>query len=170
MANINKIIREEIARAARGEVRKAVAPLRKSAAESQKVMTALKRQVSALERECRRHAAVPASAPRPVPEAPPDESGTRFTAKSIRSLRRKLGLSQAEFARLAGVSTNTVSLWERKEGRLLLRQKAQAALLSIRDLSAGEAKRRLEEMGVVVKAPAGKARRKRKAAPPAANA
>lgn len=33
----------------------------------------------------------------------------------IKTLRRKLGLSQVEFAQLAGVHPITVSKWERKE-------------------------------------------------------
>jgi transcriptional regulator with XRE-family HTH domain len=34
---------------------------------------------------------------------------------AVRDLRRELGLSQAEFARLVGVAPNSVARWERGE-------------------------------------------------------
>ena len=36
-------------------------------------------------------------------------------ANAVRELRRDLGLSQSEFARLVGVAPNTVARWERGE-------------------------------------------------------
>lgn len=36
-------------------------------------------------------------------------------ARAVRELRRDLGLSQSEFARLVGVAPNTVARWERGE-------------------------------------------------------
>ena len=52
---------------------------------------------------------------------PAKELAIRITAKGMRSLRRKLRLTQAEFARLAGVSTPTVWQWEKKTGALKVR-------------------------------------------------
>ena len=79
----------------------------------------------------------------------PDEETkkARLTSKGIRSLRNKLGLSQAGFAKLVGVTTHAVFLWENKEGALSLRDKTKAALLSIRGLGAREAKQKLAEGG-----------------------
>ena len=79
----------------------------------------------------------------------PEEEGkrARLTSKSIRSLRSKLGLSQASFAKLVGVTTHAVYLWENKEGALSLRDKTKAALLSVRGLGAREAKQKLAESG-----------------------
>lgn len=39
----------------------------------------------------------------------------KLTAEEIRTIRRKLGLTRAEFARLANVSKKTVERWEAGE-------------------------------------------------------
>ena len=38
-----------------------------------------------------------------------------MTGSALRRLRRRLGLSQARFAELLGVASNTVARWERGE-------------------------------------------------------
>jgi DNA-binding transcriptional regulator YiaG len=38
-----------------------------------------------------------------------------MTPTALRQLRRRLGLSQAKFAALVGVASNTVARWERGE-------------------------------------------------------
>ena len=72
----------------------------------------------------------------------------------MRSLRRKIGLSQDAFAKLVGVSSNAVYQWESKPGMLRLRDNTRAALLAVRKLGAREAKARLAAMK-----PAGKAKK-----------
>jgi putative zinc finger/helix-turn-helix YgiT family protein len=52
-----------------------------------------------------------------------------FTPSEIRELRDRLGLSQEEFARLAGVGTATISRWER--GRLLQNRSSDNLLFLI---------------------------------------
>ncbi len=49
-------------------------------------------------------------------------------ASDIRGLRERLGLSVADFARMLGVSTAAVSLWERSRGELHLHLRTRAAL------------------------------------------
>jgi DNA-binding transcriptional regulator YiaG len=82
------------------------------------------------------------------PQKPDEEtSKARLTSKGIRSLRNRLGLSQANFGKLLGTTAHSVYLWERKEGPLRLRDKTRQALLSIRGLRAGEARTKLDEAG-----------------------
>jgi hypothetical protein len=57
--------------------------------------------------------------------------------------QEQVGLSQADFGKLAGVTTGAVYLWENKEGPLNLRDKTKAALLSIKGMGASAAKGRL---------------------------
>ncbi len=45
----------------------------------------------------------------------------RFSSASIKSMRKRLGISQAELARLVGASLQTVSVWENKKGRVVIR-------------------------------------------------
>ncbi len=83
------------------------------------------------------------------PEKVEQEEGkkARFASRGIQSLRKKLRLSQADFGKLLGTTAHSVYLWEKKAGALNLRDKTKAAILSIRKLSAREAKEKLEEIG-----------------------
>jgi DNA-binding transcriptional regulator YiaG len=82
------------------------------------------------------------------PQKPDEESSkARLTSRGIRSLRKKLRLSQADFGKLVGTTPHSVYLWEKKEGALSLRDKTKVAIPSIRGLGAGEAKEKLEEAG-----------------------
>jgi len=63
----------------------------------------------------------------------------------VKQFRAKLDLSQAELAKLLGVSGQAVYLWERRDGRLQLRGKAKASLFALRTLGKREAKARLNE-------------------------
>jgi DNA-binding transcriptional regulator YiaG len=93
--------------------------------------------------------------------APESSKKARLTSKGIRRLRRKLGVSQANFAKLLGASTQTVHMWETKDGPLRLRGNTLAAVLSARDMGAREAKRKIAELGT--KKPGPKVVRKRRA-------
>ena len=79
---------------------------------------------------------------------PGDALSIRVTAKGMRSLRHKLGLTQEEFAKLMGVTAQTIWMWEQKEGALRVRDTTKKAIFAIRDLGAREAKRRLQDMTV----------------------
>ena len=84
-----------------------------------------------------------AAQPAPAPEQA--EKGW-ISGKGIRSLRKRLGLAQNEFARLAGVSDQAVYLWEQKTGMLKLRSDTKAAVFAVRGIGAKEARARLEAM------------------------
>ena len=146
MANVAKVLKEEIARISRKETKAAVSSIGKSQTSLKKTVADLKRRLASLEKdnkrlvaEAKKHA--PVSAKAPSEEA----MKARFSAKGIRSLRSRLGLTQSDFAKLVGTTTHSVYLWERKEGPLRLRDRTRDALLSIRGLTAKEAKAKLDE-------------------------
>lgn len=63
----------------------------------------------------------------------------RITAKMIRSIRDRLGLYQAKLAKILGVATNTVLLWEQKDGRLIFRNPdTKASIVSLRSMTKAE--------------------------------
>ena len=74
-----------------------------------------------------------------------------MTGKGIRSLRKKLSLSQAEFGRLIGVTPQAVVNMEKKQGPLAVRKVTRAAILAVRGMGAREAKIKLDEKGAVKK-------------------
>jgi DNA-binding transcriptional regulator YiaG len=103
----------------------------------------LKKRVRELEQANKRLVASQAKAQGKEPE----ESGTRrmwITAEGIKSLRNKLGLTQAEFGELAGVSSQAVYQWESKEGKLNVRAATLQAIADIKGLGKREAWKRLE--------------------------
>src|ERR1041385_7077757 len=113
MTNIAAVLKEEISRISRREIRKQVQPVRKASATYRREIAALKRQVQELRRQAgalAKRAATVGDGNREVASAKP----TRFVAKGLRSLRARLGLSASELARLMGVSDQSIYNWELK--------------------------------------------------------
>ena len=146
MPNIGKVLKDEIARISRKEVKSAIGGLGKSNVNLKKIVADLKKRVASLEKENRRLVAEAKKArPEPTQKPPKEQEKARFTSKGIRSLRNRLKLTQADFGKLVGSTTHAVYLWEKKEGALNLREKTKAALLSIRGMGARDAKEKLKE-------------------------
>lgn len=76
-----------------------------------------------------------------------------FLGKGIRSMRKKLKLSQVELGKLAGVTPQAVMLWESKSGRLRLRRATEAKLQGVRGMGLREARQALTNMGFVKSKP-----------------
>ena len=142
MANIALVLKEEISRVARKEIRRETSALKKSSTTYRSEIAALKRRVQELERQLRRasrrgQAAVPAAANEDS-VAP----GTRFSAKSMVSQRRRLGLSAAECGLLIGASAQSVYNWE--EGKARPRAQHLPAIYALRNLGRRQANEILE--------------------------
>ena len=69
----------------------------------------------------------------------------RMTPRLIRSLRNRLGISQAELAKLVGVSTVAVGQWE--SGRSRPRPESKARIAALRSVGRREVRRLLTEPG-----------------------
>ena len=52
-----------------------------------------------------------------------------ITGKGVKALRKRLGLTQALFGKLAGVSVPTIVNWEGADGKVDIRRKATVARL-----------------------------------------
>ena len=147
MPNIAKILKEEMARVARKEAKAFAGPIQKQNVLLKRAVAGLKKRVASLERMAKELQGAVATVKSAQPVAADEESGkARITAKGVRSLRRKLRLSQSEFGRLIGITNVAVSHWERQEGPLRVRNLTRAALLAVRGIGAREAKSRLAEM------------------------
>lgn len=165
MSNINKILGTEIRRLARKEVRAETRTLRKTCAELRKTCAALKRRTLKIESENRKLCLLAAKCSKAEVTESAEAPAGRLTAKTAKSLRAKLGLSQEDFGKLVGVSGQTIYQWERKGGKVSFRNKVKAKLLELRGVGRREAKARLEALGA--SAPAKKAA---KSAKPGKNA
>ena len=98
MPNIAALLKDEIARIARKEVRAQTEDVRKASIQYRSHIASLRRRIDELERELKR---VRKGAARPEPAAEGDEEGgtpRRFSATRLAAQRKKLGLSAADFA------------------------------------------------------------------------
>ncbi len=144
MPNIAKVIKEEISRISRHEAKVAVTPIRKPTIRLRRDVADLKTRLAALEKAFRDIQALMAKCKAAQPAPAPEAAGKGWiSGKGIKSLRKRLGLSQGEFAKLVGVSDQAVYLWESKPGMLKLRDAAKAAVFAVRGIGAKEAKHRL---------------------------
>lgn len=138
MPNLSSVLKAEIVRLARKELRAQVDPLRKAASTQRREIAELKRQVVALGRQAR-------SAPRraaAAETASTEATRVRFTAKSIQALRLRLGLSVAELGALIGASAQSIYNWE--SGKAAPRQQHLGALAGLRGIGKRAARARLE--------------------------
>ncbi|MEQ1439975.1 helix-turn-helix transcriptional regulator [Fontimonas sp. SYSU GA230001] len=144
MADIAGLLKAEIVRLSRKTVRQTLAPLLASTRTQRHEIRSLKRQVAALEESVARlHQHLAATRPAAA-TIEPQSAPRRFVAKGLKSLRARLDVSQSEFAKLVGVSAQSVYNWERGSARP--RPAQLAAIAALRQLGKREARRRLDEM------------------------
>ena len=142
MSNVATVLKEEISRISRKEIKREMATLKKSSTTHRSEIAALKRRVQDLERQLRR---VGREAEQSAPAAANEDSvspGTRFSARSIASQRKRLGLSAAECGLLIGASAQSVYNWE--EGKARPRAQHLPAIFALRNLGRRQANEILE--------------------------
>jgi DNA-binding transcriptional regulator YiaG len=149
MSNVVKVLKAEMMRISRKEARGATQGIGRSTTWLKKVIADLKKRVVLLEKGNRSLVATMKKYQAEFSQKLDKEetSRARLSSRGIRSLRRKLRLSQLDFGKLLGTTAHSVYLWERKQGALRVRDKTREALLSIRGLSAREARTKLVELG-----------------------
>jgi DNA-binding transcriptional regulator YiaG len=138
MPNIGTVLKGEIARVARKELRGETQALKKSISQYRSQIADLKRRMRALELQVKRAGKGKAEAA--VSEAP--TGSLRFSAKGLAAQRRRLGLSAAAVARLLGVSALSVYKWE--SGKTRPRARQIEAIAALRGMGKREAMQRLE--------------------------
>lgn len=141
MPNVAVVLREEIQRLARKEVRAAVTPLKKHRADDRRAIAALKRHVAALERKVARLEKRSKGA-RAEPEAASTGPEIRFSPKWVANDRDRLGLSAKDYGQLVGVTGLTIYNWEKGKSRP--RAKQLVAWARVRKMGKREAFRELE--------------------------
>ena len=129
-----------MARVARKEVRGETVPLKKAVSALRSEIAALKRRAETLEQALRRLTKVHMAAP--VNAVADEEPGKlRFSAKSLASQRRRLGLSSVQCGLLLGASDQSVHNWEHGKTRPLARH--LPAIAAMRGMSKKDATTRL---------------------------
>ncbi|MFS2163942.1 helix-turn-helix domain-containing protein [Variovorax sp. Varisp62] len=144
MPNIASILKSEISRVARKEVRAEIETLKKASVQHRSAIAALRRQVIALEKELRNVAKGTARSAR---ASEPEEAGEgepkrRFSAGRLAAHRTKLGISAASYGQLVGVSGQTIYHWE--QGKARPRAAQLESLAAVRGMGRQEVAQRLE--------------------------
>lgn len=141
MPNIASVLRDEISRLARKEIKGETARLQKAVSSYRSEIAALKRRVADLERNAKRGSKrAPAI---PLEDAESGEN-LRFRAQGFARNRQRLGLSAAEMGRLLGVSALSVYKWE--GGKAKPRRGNLPAIATLRGMGKKEVTARLEEL------------------------
>jgi DNA-binding transcriptional regulator YiaG len=146
MANIASLLKSEISRVARKEVRAETAALKKAVSSYRSEIAALKRRAQALESDLRRlsKAAGKAAGKAAASDDDAPARAQRFSAKGLASQRKRLGLSAHQCGLLVGASGQSIYNWE--DGKARPRAKHLQALAALRGMGKKDAAARLSEL------------------------
>lgn len=136
MPNIAAVLKEEIARVARREVRGETEKLKKASTQYRAQIAELKRQVTALQKEV---ASLAKMNRREKPVAPEIDGGKiRWSPSRLKAHRERLEMSAEKFGKLFNVSGQTIYNWEggTRPGKEHLAMIAQIRKLSKRQARA----------------------------------
>lgn len=142
MPNIASVLKAEITRVARKEVRTEVDALRKSSAQHRSAIASLRRQIDALQKEVRRASKQHVASDRKSnAKAAVEAPQRRFSAARLAAHRAKLGVSGETYGRLVNIGGQTILNWEQGKARPSAQQIQQLA--EARELSRPELFERL---------------------------
>lgn len=152
MPNLASVLKDEISRLARKEIRAQVGKTQKQVADQRREIAELKRsnadltrRLSFLEKQEKQRLQEPAEPKVIIQTSGGKEepaSTTRFSPKWLAKHREKLDLSAADYAKLVGCSPLSIYKWEK--GESTPRAAQREALAAIRGIGKREAKRRIE--------------------------
>lgn len=140
MPNIANVLKAEISRVARKELRSELDGLRKAVVSYRGQIAELKRQVKQLQQDVKNVAKASKNSASATPSSD-DGSNIRFSAKGLASQRKRLDLSVAETAKLLGVSAQSVTNWE--SGKTRPRDSQLGAIAALRKMGKKEAAAKL---------------------------
>lgn len=140
MPDIATVLKEEIARLARKELRRELDPLNKTIAQQRTEVAQLKRRLADLEKkltttERRRKVA------EPLVQGHLPTGHFRFSVKGLQALRARLGLSATSFGVLVGASARAVHGWE--SGIARPQESQLAAIAALRGIGKREVAERI---------------------------
>src|SRR5689334_24532155 len=97
MANIATVLKAEIARVARKEVRSEIESLKRANAQHRSAIALLKRHLADLQKQLRQASRRSAAATAAASADKPDDTPRRFSAARLAAHRSRLGLSAAAY-------------------------------------------------------------------------
>lgn len=143
MADLIRALRDEVRRQARKELREVLDKLKQTVSRQRKEIASLKKHADACEKRLNFLEQQEKKRLRETEKL--ESTKLRFSAKSVKSHRTRLGLSAGDYGKLLGVSGQTVYQWERGTSRP--RKKQIAMLAALRSIGKKESRERLRLLG-----------------------
>jgi len=143
MANYQTSFRREVQRIARKEIRSELKSTKQAVSRYRGEIAALKRKHKELERLIKALQSREKKKSRVDSADVEQPKRRRYSVGSLKSQRKKSGLSQANYAKLVGVSAATIFSWE--SGKTKPDDKRLQKLVSLRGIGKQEAQKRISE-------------------------
>jgi len=143
MGKLEGMIKSEIVRLAKREIRKIARPLSRDVRSMRSTVSQLRKTVLALQRLTARQESE-SRKEKVLLEATPEEvKKSRFSPRLIHTLRKRLRITQKEMATLTGVTIGAIYQWE--QGIFEPRGQKKGMLVALRKLGRREVRKLLEE-------------------------
>jgi len=143
MSKLETIIKSEIVRLAKREVRKISVPLGRDVRFLKSGVSELRKAVLTLQRITANQQKELERGKMPLEAAPEEVKVSRFSPRLIRSLRGHLGITQKELAILTDVTVGAIHQWE--SGQFKPSMKKKAVMVALRKLGRREVRKLLED-------------------------
>jgi len=143
MGKLEGMIKSEIVRLAKREIRKIARPLSRDVRSMRSTVSQLRKTVLALQRLTARQESELRKGKVPLEAAPEEVKKSRFSPRLIHTLRKRLGITQKEMATLTGVTVGAIYQWE--QGIFEPRGQKKGMLVALRKLGRREVRKLLEE-------------------------
>lgn len=141
MADLKKILADEVRRLARKEIKAELKPLNDKISNLKAIIKSLSDEVK------KTKAVAPSSAVKKLKTLEnASEKEVRLSPKSIKAIRKKFGLTQKDFATLLGASHLSVNRWEL--GKSKPREALKVRILNLRGMGKREFREYCEKAGM----------------------
>ena len=148
MAKLEGIIKSEIVRLAKKEIRKVSIPLGRDVRSLKSAVSQLRKTVLTLERLAVQQQKELGKGKMGLEAAPEEVKKSRFSPRLIRRLRNRLRITQKEMAKLTGVTVGAIYQWEK--GIFEPRGQKKGMLVALRRLGRRAVRKLLEEKGTAM--------------------
>ena len=139
MPNVQQVLGEEIRRLAKKEAKAAIEDMKEQISAMKKTISEQGKLIKELSKLTNKTAAIVLPPEEPKEEVPVDEmKAVRVSPERITKWRKKIGVSQTQFAKLLGVSHLSVNHWE--SGKTEPRDAQKQRIVELRDMGKRELK------------------------------
>jgi DNA-binding transcriptional regulator YiaG len=143
MSKLEGVLKSEIVRLAKKEVRKISVPLLRDVRALRGTVSRLRKTVTALEKSTERQRRTMPAEKISLESSPEELKSARFSPRLIRTLRTHLGITQKELALLIGVTVGAIHQWE--SGKFRPRTDKKGMLAALRKMGRRDVKKLIQE-------------------------